>query len=156
MNKNSANHSDTLVVGGGVIGLACAYYLALEGHKVKIIDMLNEPGGTVAVGIPDYRMPRPLLQREADIITDLGVEIEYGVKLGRDVSLRELKEQYDAVFLGTGGLGLLEHLVQLRGLAVGRGHLHVPGQTEPLQERVHAFDDGQVGLAAQEDDDPED
>ena len=91
-----------IVVGAGPAGLTCAYYLALEGHKVKIIDMLNEPGGTVAVGIPDYRMPRPLLQREADIIADLGVEIEYGVKLGRDVSLRELKEQYDAVFLGTG------------------------------------------------------
>lgn len=91
-----------ICVGAGPAGLTAAYYLALEGHKVKIIDMLNEPGGTVAVGIPDYRMPRPLLQREADIIADLGVEIEYGVKLGRDVSLRELKEQYDAVFLGTG------------------------------------------------------
>ncbi len=91
-----------IVVGAGPAGLTCAYYLALEGHKVKIIDMLSEPGGTVAVGIPDYRMPRPLLQREADIIAALGVEIEYGVKLGRDVSLRELKENYDAVFLGTG------------------------------------------------------
>ena len=91
-----------MVVGAGPAGLTTAYYLALEGHKVKIIDMLNEPGGTVAVGIPDYRMPRHLLQREADIVSDLGVEIEYGVKLGRDVSLRELKEKYDAVFLGTG------------------------------------------------------
>lgn len=91
-----------IVVGAGPAGLTCAFYLALEGHKVKIIDMLSEPGGTVAVGIPDYRMPRPLLQREADIIAALGVEIEYGVKLGRDVSLRELKENYDAVFLGTG------------------------------------------------------
>lgn len=91
-----------MVVGAGPAGLTCAYYLALEGHQVKIIDMLPEPGGTVAVGIPDYRMPRHLLQREADIVASLGVEIEYGVKLGRDVSLRELKEQYDAVFLGTG------------------------------------------------------
>jgi formate dehydrogenase beta subunit len=91
-----------IVVGAGPAGLTCAYYLALEGHQVKIIDMLPEPGGTVAVGIPDYRMPRPLLQREAEVIAALGVEIEYGVKLGRDVSLRELREEYDAVFLGTG------------------------------------------------------
>jgi len=91
-----------IVVGAGPAGLTCAYYMALQGHKVKIIDMLTEPGGTVAVGIPDYRMPRQLLQREADIVAALGVEIEYGVKLGRDVSLRELKEKYDAVFLGTG------------------------------------------------------
>ena len=102
MQPKPATGKNIIVVGAGPAGLTCAYYLALEGHKVKIIDMLPEPGGTVAVGIPDYRMPRPLLQREADIITALGVDIEYGVKLGRDVSLRELKEQYDAVFLGTG------------------------------------------------------
>jgi len=102
MQPKPATGKNIIVVGAGPAGLTCAYYLALEGHKVKIIDMLSEPGGTVAVGIPNYRMPRPLLQREADIITALGVEIEYGVKLGRDVSLRELKEQYDAVFLGTG------------------------------------------------------
>ena len=93
---------EVICVGAGPAGLTAAYYLALEGHKVKIIDMLQEPGGTVAVGIPDYRMPRHLLRRDAQVIADLGIEIEYGVKLGRDVSLRELKEKYDAVFLGTG------------------------------------------------------
>ncbi|MBW2511313.1 MAG: FAD-dependent oxidoreductase, partial [Deltaproteobacteria bacterium] len=102
MQPKPSTGKKVMVVGAGPAGLTTAYYLALEGHKVKIIDMLNEPGGTVAVGIPDYRMPRDLLQREADVIAALGVEIEYGVKLGRDVSLRELKEQYDAVFLGTG------------------------------------------------------
>jgi formate dehydrogenase beta subunit len=90
------------VVGAGPAGLACAYYLALEGYPVTIIDMLPEPGGTVAVGIPDYRMPRHLLRRDAEIIQSLGVEIRYNTKLGRDVSLKELKAQYDAVFLGVG------------------------------------------------------
>lgn len=102
MRPKQPSGKKVIVVGAGPAGLTCAYYLALEGHQVKIIDMLDEPGGTVAVGIPDYRMPRPLLRREAEIIAALGVEIEYGVKLGRDVSLRELKENYDAVFLGTG------------------------------------------------------
>lgn len=102
MKPKPATGKKVMVVGAGPAGLTTAYYLALEGHQVKIIDMLNEPGGTVAVGIPDYRMPRHLLRREAQIVQDLGVEIEYGVKLGRDVSLRELKEKYDAVFLGTG------------------------------------------------------
>jgi formate dehydrogenase beta subunit len=102
MKPKPATGKKVMVVGAGPAGLTTAYYLALEGHQVKIIDMLNEPGGTVAVGIPDYRMPRHLLRREAQIVLDLGVEIEYGVKLGRDVSLRELKEKYDAVFLGTG------------------------------------------------------
>ena len=90
------------VVGAGPAGLACAYYLAQEGYPVTIIDMLPEPGGTVAVGIPDYRMPRQLLRRDVEIIRSLGVEIKYNTKLGRDISLKELKEQYDAVFLGVG------------------------------------------------------
>jgi len=102
MRPKPATGKEVICVGAGPAGLTAAYYLALEGHKVKIIDMLEEPGGTVAVGIPDYRMPRHLLRRDAQVIADLGIEIEYGVKLGRDVSLRELKEKYDAVFLGTG------------------------------------------------------
>jgi len=90
------------IVGGGPAGITCAYYLALEGFRVTVLDMLPEPGGTVAVGIPDYRMPRHLLRREYEIIQELGVEIRFNTKLGRDVSLRELKEKYDAVFLGVG------------------------------------------------------
>ena len=90
------------IVGAGPAGLTCAYYLALEGYRVTILEMLPEPGGTVAVGIPDYRMPRHLLRRDVEIIRNLGVEIKYDTKLGRDVSLKELKAQYDAVFLGVG------------------------------------------------------
>ena len=90
------------VVGAGPAGVSCAYYLLLEGYQVEIIEMLPEPGGTVAVGIPDYRMPRHLLQRDIEIITSLGGTIKYNTKLGRDVSLKQLKEEYAAVFLGTG------------------------------------------------------
>jgi len=90
------------VVGGGPAGISCAYYLALEGYKVTVLDMLPEPGGTVAVGIPDYRMPRELLRREYEIVQELGVEIRFNTKLGRDISLKQVKEQYDAVFVGIG------------------------------------------------------
>ncbi|PNU21712.1 dihydropyrimidine dehydrogenase subunit A [Geothermobacter hydrogeniphilus] len=90
------------VIGGGPAGVSCAYYLALEGYKVTILDMLPEPGGTVAVGIPDYRMPRDLLRREYEIVQGLGVEIKFNTKLGRDISLKQVKEQYDGVFIGVG------------------------------------------------------
>lgn len=90
------------IVGGGPAGISCAYYLALEGYKVTVLDMLPEPGGTVAVGIPDYRMPRELLRREYEIVQDLGVEIKFNTKLGRDISLKQVKEQYDSVFIGVG------------------------------------------------------
>ena len=92
------------VVGAGPAGLACAYYLALEGYKVTIYEALPEGfgGGMVAVGIPPYRQPRSLLQRDIDIIAALGVEIIYNTRIGKDISLAELKERFDAVFLAPG------------------------------------------------------
>jgi formate dehydrogenase beta subunit len=102
MKPAPARGKKVCVVGGGPAGISAAYYLALDGFKVTVLDMLPEPGGTVAVGIPDYRMPRELLRREYEVIKALGVEIHFNTKLGRDVSLKELKGKYDAVFLGVG------------------------------------------------------
>ena len=92
------------VVGAGPAGLACAYYLALEGYRVTIYEALPEGfgGGMIAVGIPPYRQPRHLLQRDIDIIAALGVEIVYNTRVGRDITLADLKERFDAVFLAPG------------------------------------------------------
>ena len=102
MKPAPAKGKTVCVVGGGPAGISAAYYLTLDGFKVTVLDMLPEPGGTVAVGIPDYRMPRELLRREYEVAKGLGVEIRYNTKLGVDVSLKELKAEYDAVFLGVG------------------------------------------------------
>lgn len=102
MQPKEKRQQTVAVVGAGPAGLTCAYYLALEGYQVTILDMLGETGGTVATGIPDYRMSRHLLRREAEIIEGLGVEIKYNTKLGLDVTLKELKASYDAVFIGVG------------------------------------------------------
>jgi len=92
------------VVGAGPAGLAAAYYLALEGYPVTIYEALPEGfgGGMVAVGIPAYRMPRHILQRDIDIIAALGVEIIYDTRVGKDISLEELKNKFDAVLLAPG------------------------------------------------------
>lgn len=90
------------VVGAGPAGLAAAYYLALEGYPVTIYEALPIGGGMVAVGIPPYRQPRHLLQRDIDIISSLGVEIVYGTRIGKDISLDELRQKFDAVFLAPG------------------------------------------------------
>ena len=92
------------VVGAGPAGLAAAYYLALEGYPVTIYEALPEGfgGGMVAVGIPPYRQPRHLLQRDIDIIAALGVEMIYNTRVGKDISLGELKAKYGAVFLAPG------------------------------------------------------
>lgn len=92
------------IVGAGPAGLAAAYYLALEGYPCTIYEALPDGygGGMIAVGIPPYRQPRHLLQRDIDIIAALGVEMIYDTRIGKDISLADLKEKYDAVFLAPG------------------------------------------------------
>jgi len=90
------------VVGSGPGGLNLAYHLARKGYQVKIFEAEPEPGGLLRFGIPSYRLPKSVLDRDIKNVTALGVEIETGVLVD---SLRGLKEQgYDAVFLATGSL----------------------------------------------------
>ena len=93
-----------LVVGAGPAGLAAAYYLALQGYPCTIYETLPEGfgGGMVAVGIPAYRMPRAILQRDIDIIQSVGVEIVYNCRVGKDITLTELRKKHDAVFIAPG------------------------------------------------------
>jgi formate dehydrogenase beta subunit len=104
MQPKARKNKTVAVVGAGPAGLAAAYYLALEGYQVTIYETLPEGfgGGMIAVGIPPYRMPRHILQRDIDIIAALGVEIVYDTRVGKDISLAELKQKFDAVFLAPG------------------------------------------------------
>ena len=91
------------VVGAGPAGLTAAFYLRKQGHAVSIFDSNNQPGGMMRYGIPEYRLPRDILDREIKDILDLGIEFKPNQNLGNDVSLDQLKNNgYDAVFLGVG------------------------------------------------------
>lgn len=90
------------VVGGGPAGLTAAYYLALAGHQVTLYDAGPELGGMLRYGIPEYRLPKQVLDREIGVITRLCKEVIIGKELGRDFTLAELQSKYDAVFLGIG------------------------------------------------------
>lgn len=91
------------IVGAGPSGLTCAHVLAGLGYGVTIFEMLSEPGGMAAVGIPDYRLPRDILQDEIKEIERQGVEIIYGKTLGVHFTLDDLEEQgFKAVFIGIG------------------------------------------------------
>lgn len=91
------------VVGAGPAGLSCAYYLTQMGYHPVVFEALGEPGGMAAVGIPDYRLPRPLLRHECDMIEKMGAEIHYNTDIGTDIKLDELTSgDYKAVFLGIG------------------------------------------------------
>ncbi len=90
------------LIGSGVASLACAYQLRRMGHACTVIEAHEELGGMMRYGIPGYRIPREVLDSEIQRILDLGVEIRNNTKVGVDISLNELKEEFDAVFIGLG------------------------------------------------------
>jgi formate dehydrogenase major subunit len=91
------------VIGSGPAGLSAAYYLAKEGHEVVIFEALPKLGGMLRYGIPDYRLPKDILDKEIKSITDMGVDIETNKALGKDFTIDGLfKEGFNAVFVGIG------------------------------------------------------
>lgn len=90
------------VIGSGPAGLSASYYLARIGYNVTIFEALLYPGGMLRYGIPAYRLPRDVLDREIDYIKALGVEIKTRMRVGQDISLSELKRDYKAIFIAIG------------------------------------------------------
>jgi formate dehydrogenase beta subunit len=104
--KPSDNSSKRIaVIGAGPAGLSAAYFLGQMGYKVTVFERLGEPGGMAAVGIPDYRLPRPILGIETDLVKQYGVEINYNSPVGTELTISRLAEEYDAVFIGVGAHG---------------------------------------------------
>ncbi len=91
------------VIGSGPAGLACAHDLALMGYPVTIFEAAPVAGGMLRLGVPEYRLPRALIQLEINAILSLGVELVTNTRLGRDVTLADLRRQgFAAIFLGIG------------------------------------------------------
>ncbi|MGB5107446.1 MAG: molybdopterin-dependent oxidoreductase [Candidatus Zixiibacteriota bacterium] len=97
------NGKKVAIIGGGPAGLTCAYYLTLEGYEPTVFEALPELGGMLRYGIPEYRLPKAILDKEIKWITDLGVEVHTNTKLGRDITLDGLFDQgFKSVFVGLG------------------------------------------------------
>ncbi len=91
------------IVGSGPAGLTVAGELAKLGHKVTIFEALHQPGGVLMYGIPEFRLPKSIVEAEVDYVKKLGVEILYNAVIGRYMTVDELQQQgYDSIFLGTG------------------------------------------------------
>ena len=90
------------VIGGGPGGLSAAYYLALMGHSVTVYEKRKALGGMLRYGIPDYRFPRTLLDAEIASILSLGIEVHTDINVGADVTLDQLKKEYDCLYLAIG------------------------------------------------------
>jgi len=102
INKKEKNGKKVAIVGSGPAGMECAFELLKNGYDVTIFEKEDSVGGLLTYGIPDFRLPKKYVNNIISKIEELGVNIKTGVEFGKDIKLKDLIKDYDAVFLGTG------------------------------------------------------
>ena len=100
--KNEKKDKRVAVLGGGPAGLTCAAFLAKEGIQVTIYEKYDYLGGLLMFGIPDFRLPKEIVENTIQDILDLGIEVKYHQELGKDFTLKDIENEYDAIFLAIG------------------------------------------------------
>lgn len=102
------------VIGGGPAGLTASYFLSLKGHSVTVFEQMPKMGGMLRYGIPEYRLPKSVLDKEIEFIAETGVTYKNGIRIGKDISFADIKKDYDAVIVAAG--------------AWKSSKMHVPGE----------------------------
>jgi NADPH-dependent glutamate synthase beta subunit-like oxidoreductase len=153
--KEPDKNRKVCITGAGPAGLSAAYYLALKGYAVTVLESLPVAGGMMMVGIPRYRLPREIIDREIAMLEELGVQFRYNTKFGKDITIDLLKnEGYEAFFLAIGAHGSIklgikgeenfpqvyDSIELLRNVALG--NRHIPGN------RVLVIGGGNVAIDA--------
>ena len=101
--KIEPNGKKVAIIGSGPAGITCAGELAKKGYDVTVFEALHKTGGVLSYGIPEFRLPKSLVQKEVDSVASLGVKFETNVVVGRSVTIDELQEQgYQGIFIGSG------------------------------------------------------
>ena len=141
------------IVGGGPAGLTAAYYLIRLGHAVTIYDAFPEAGGVVRFGIPQYRLPKSVLQKEVQFIKKLGVQFKFNQKLGENLSFESLKNEFDTVYLAIGAWKDIDLNIpgeNAKGVFAGTEFLKdlALGKTPKLGQRVVIIGAGNVAIDA--------
>ena len=122
------------VIGGGPAGLSAAYFLSLMGHSVTIFEQRQKLGGMLRYGIPSYRLPREMLDQDINaILSTGGIEVKYGVSIGKDITLEQIHNNYDAIYISIGAqtdkklgvpgensIGVMSAVSLLRGIGDGK------------------------------------
>lgn len=141
------------IVGGGPAGLTAAYYLRTLGHEVTVFDMMDKMGGMLRYGIPQYRLPKELLDSEIALIEKLGVRLVNNVKFGKDITLDMLKSVNDAVILAPGAWKSSPMRVKgedINGVYGGIDFLRsvIQGNPVPIGEKVAVCGGGNTAMDA--------
>ena len=104
VNKPESNGHKVAIVGSGPAGLTCAGDLAKKGYDVTVFEALHLAGGVLVYGIPEFRLPKSIVQKEVDTLKELGVKVETNMVIGRVLSIDELMDDYgfESVFIGSG------------------------------------------------------
>ncbi|MCE5307908.1 MAG: FAD-dependent oxidoreductase [Acidobacteriales bacterium] len=100
--KLASTGKKTAVVGAGPTGLTCAFYLAMLGHEVTLYESNPEAGGMLRYALPEYRLPKSMLEKELELIRRVGVNFVFNTRVGFDIPLNDIDSTYDAVFLSIG------------------------------------------------------
>jgi NADH-quinone oxidoreductase subunit F len=141
------------IVGAGPAGLTAAYYLVRLGHKVIVYDAFSEAGGVVRFGIPQYRLPKSVLQKEVDFIKKLGVQFVFNKRLGDNLEFKQLTKENDAVYLAIGAweeIGLNISGEHAKGVFSGTEFLKdlAMGKKPKLGKKVVIIGAGNVAIDA--------
>jgi len=102
LQKKRRTKNKVAVIGAGPCGLAASYNLALMGYKVTVFDEQSTIGGMALLGIPAYRLPKDILEKDGNIIEGLGVKVKLNTSVGQDITLEQLEKEYKAIFIATG------------------------------------------------------
>ncbi len=141
------------VIGAGPAGISAAFYLQQWGHDCVVFEAHEKAGGMVRYGIPSYRLPRDVIEREVSVVEKLGAELRFNVRVGEDVSFEDLRRDFDAVFVGVGAQEASEMRVEgeeLEGVLSGIAFLAQVSKDEktPIGRRVMVVGGGNTAIDA--------
>ncbi len=141
------------IIGAGPAGLTAAWFLGKNGIKCEVYEAMDRTGGMLRYGIPEYRLPDDVLDREVDYICRTGAEIHCGVRVGKDITLDEIREKHNAVFIGagawTGKAMRVEGEFDTEGVVTGADFLvEKADDPEPLKGTVVVVGGGNTAMDA--------
>ncbi|MCD6447083.1 MAG: FAD-dependent oxidoreductase, partial [Candidatus Marinimicrobia bacterium] len=139
------------IIGAGPAGLTAGYFLSTEGYEVEIFESAPQAGGWLRYGIPEYRLPKTILDREIEIMCKNGMQIHYNTTMGKDVFLADLSKDNDAVFMGIGAQlasPMKAKNANIEGCLLGVDYLRAVamGQTPELGKKVAIVGAGDVAI----------